>query len=52
LVLVRQGGRVEALGEFEQGRAIIVRLRQLSPDNAILPKDLAWFDTQLAALRK
>ena len=50
--LARQGARTEAARAFEEGRAIIVRLRQLSPDNAALPKDLTWFEAQLAALAK
>ena len=50
--LARQGSRSEAAIAFEQGRAIIVRLRQQSPDNATLPKDLAWFEAQIAALEK
>ena len=51
-VLARHGSRREAVHAFEQGRAIIVRLRQQSPDNATLPKDLAWFEAEIAALNK
>jgi hypothetical protein len=50
-VLLRQGGR-QAGRALARGRDMIVRLRQQSPDNATLPKDLAWFDAQIAALEK
>jgi hypothetical protein len=50
MVLVGQGSRSEAATAFEQGRDIIVQLRRQSPDNAALPKDLAWFEAQLASL--
>jgi hypothetical protein len=36
--------------ELREGREIIGRLSQQSPDNATLPNDLAWFDEQIAAL--
>ena len=49
--LARQGARSEAAGVLEQGRSNIVRLRQLSPDDATLQKDLARFEAQLAKLK-
>jgi hypothetical protein len=52
MVLARQGAKREATAAFEKGHAIIVRLMQQSPDNATLPKDLAWFEAQLADLKK
>lgn len=52
MVEARQGARERALGAFKQGREIIARLRARSPDNATLPKDLAWFDSQISALEK
>jgi hypothetical protein len=51
-VLASQGARSEAVRAFEKGRAIIIRLRQRSPNNATLPRDLAWFEARRAALWK
>ena len=47
-----QGARDSALGAFRQGREIIAQLARRSPDNATLPTDLAWFDSQKAELTK
>ena len=52
MVLARQGSVSEAAAGFQMGRDIIAGLRQRFPDNATLPKDLAWFDAQLAALKE
>jgi hypothetical protein len=41
---------LQALDAFRQGRDIIARLKAASPTNARLPKDLAWFEAQIAAL--
>ena len=49
--LARQGARGEAASAFEQGRAIIVRLRQLSPDDATVRADLARIEAELAKLK-
>src|SRR5262245_53597028 len=46
LVLARLGAKSEATAAFEQARAITARLIEQSPDNATLPKDLAWFEKQ------
>ena len=46
----QRGERERALRALESGRAIVVRLRQAAPDNATLPKDLAWLDAQIAGL--
>jgi hypothetical protein len=51
-VEARGGERQRALGGFQRGREIIARLKLQSPDHATLPKDLAWFDAQLAGLKK
>jgi hypothetical protein len=45
---MRQGARDNALNAFQQGRSIIARLLRQSPDNATLPKDLIWFDSQIS----
>jgi hypothetical protein len=45
-----QGERERALVAFRKGRAIIARLREASPDHAILASDLAWFDAEIAKL--
>ena len=52
MLLARQGAKSEATVAFEQGHAIIARLIQQSPDNASLGKDLAWFEDELAKLKK
>jgi|SRR5580704_1847475 hypothetical protein len=46
-IKMRQGIRDDALKAFRQGRDIVAQLIRRSPDNATLPKDLAWFDSQL-----
>lgn len=51
-VEARQGERQRALDGFKRGRDIIAGLRKLSPDTATFPRDLAWFDRQVAALEK
>ena len=49
-VLAGTGQTAEALEGLRKGRDIIVRLRALSPDNATLPRDLAWLDGQIVRL--
>jgi hypothetical protein len=44
---MQQGAHDDALKAFRQGRDIIAQLVRRSPDNATLPKDLAWFDSQM-----
>jgi hypothetical protein len=44
--------RPVALGAFGKGREIIALLRSLSPEDATLPNDLAWFDGQIARLKE
>src|SRR5271165_5962487 len=51
-VYVAQKDNGEAREALEAGRAIMTRLVALSPDNAGWKKDLAWFDRQLAALKR
>jgi hypothetical protein len=48
LIRVRQGSLADALNAFRQGREIIAQLVGRSPDNATLPGDLAWFDSQIS----
>jgi hypothetical protein len=50
LIDARQGERERALAAFREGRAVIARLREASPDHAILASDLAWFDAEIAKL--
>jgi tetratricopeptide (TPR) repeat protein len=52
MVLARQGDEGAATTAFERGRAITARLIQQSPDNATLPKDLAWYESQLVQLKR
>jgi tetratricopeptide (TPR) repeat protein len=47
-----QGAREIALKEFQNGRDIIARLKALAPDDATLPEVLAWFESQIAALKR
>jgi len=51
IVLARQGFKQDAVANFKQGRAIIEKLRQQSPENSIFVKDLAVIDEQLAKLK-
>jgi hypothetical protein len=51
IVLTRQGFKQDAVANFKQGRAIIEKLRQQSPENSIFVKDLAVIDEQLAKLK-
>ena len=37
---------------LQQGRAIMLRMTSLSPDNAVWKRDLAWFDRQIAGLAR
>jgi hypothetical protein len=46
----RSDDREKALAVLRQGKAIMDRLAELSPDNAAWKRDLAWFDQQIAAL--
>jgi hypothetical protein len=50
LIDALQGERERALAAFRKGRAIIARLREASPDHAILASDLAWFGAEIAKL--
>jgi hypothetical protein len=50
IVEAQQGTREDALDALWQGRNIISRLARQSPNNATLPNDLTWFDSQIAAL--
>jgi hypothetical protein len=44
--------KAKALDALRQGRAIMVGLTGLSPDNAVWKRDLAWFDGQIAELAR
>ena len=46
-----QSARERALSQFQEGRTIITPLTRQSPENAILPEDLAWFESQIKAQR-
>ena len=48
--LAQQNNRALALEKFEEGRNIVLRLREFSPTDVTLPKDMAWFEAQIAAL--
>ena len=52
MILARQEADSDARAAFTKGRDIIVNLQKKSPDNATLPKDLAWFEDQIAGLKK
>ena len=46
------GENADALTALRQGQAIMARMTQLSPDNAQWKQDLAWFERQIADLRR
>jgi hypothetical protein len=41
-----------AIDTLLPGRAIMVRMTSLSPENAVWKRDLAWFDGQIAELSR
>lgn len=43
----RQGQHDSASMAFRRGRDIIAELARRSPDNAMLRRDLAWFDGRI-----
>jgi hypothetical protein len=47
IVLRKMGATADALSALRQGQAIIGRMAQLSPDNAVWKNDLAWFNNQI-----
>jgi hypothetical protein len=47
-LLARQRERDPPWARFENGRAIVEQLKIVSPDYAVLPKELAWFEHQIA----
>ena len=50
-VAAKSGDKTTARAEFIVAREISARLAALSPDNADWKHDLAFIDTQIAALR-
>jgi hypothetical protein len=52
MVEVRRGARDNALKALREGRGIIARLKAQALGDAALPKDLALFDDQIAALER
>jgi hypothetical protein len=46
----KAGDNARALDALRRGRAIMVRMTSLSPDNAAWKRELAWFDGQIAEL--
>ena len=48
VVQLKMGVSADALSALQQGQAIMVRMTQLSPDNAVWKSDLAWFNDQIA----
>ncbi len=51
-MFARQGEALDALDALREGRAIIARLKEQSPDDATLPIDLAFFDGEIARLEE
>jgi hypothetical protein len=49
-VEAQQGAYEDALGAFRRGRDIIARIMQQSSDNATLPTQLEWFNSQIVTL--
>jgi len=52
MILERQDARTGALAGFIKCRDIIVKLREKSPDDAQLPKDLDWFEERITGLKR
>ena len=52
MLLVRQGLPRAAAAALKQGHAIVLRLRQLAPNDVVLARDVVWFEERLAELRK
>jgi len=50
MIEAQQGLLNDALRRFLQGREIVALLMSQSPENATLPRDLAWFDGQIESL--
>ena len=48
-LLAGQSARERALSQFQEGRNIIARLTRQSPENATLPQDPGWFESQIKA---
>ena len=48
----RAGDRDKARAALRQGQALIDRLAKLSPNNTRWKSDLAWFESQIAALNE
>ncbi len=51
MVEAQRENRERALAGYRHGREIIKVLRARSPDDATLPRDLAWFDARISALQ-
>jgi hypothetical protein len=47
-VFKKAGDKTKTLETLRQGRAIMVRMTSLSPDNAVWKRDLDWFNRQIA----
>ena len=47
----KQGARDEARAGYQRAKDIILKLKAQSPDNATLPKDLAFYEARLAELK-
>ena len=43
--------KTKALGMLQQGLAIMLRMTQLSPDNAQWKNDVVWFERQITELK-
>jgi hypothetical protein len=48
----KAGENTKALDALREGRAIMVTMTRLSPDNAAGKRDLAWFNGQIAELAR
>ena len=51
MIDARLGNRTRALRAFREGRAIITRLKERSPDIVTLTDDLTWFNRQIDAVK-
>jgi hypothetical protein len=48
----KTGASADALKALQSGQVIMVRITQLSPDNATWKNDLTWFNDQIALMKR
>jgi hypothetical protein len=51
-VFEKQNDKAKALDSLRQGRDIVFRLTERSPENTAWKRDLGWFDTEISDLAR